>query len=54
MLNDVANEVAHRVLVGRRDDATFTEIMTVHSFLMKLIFEGKVRLVKGGYSLVHK
>lgn len=48
-LNDVADEVVGKVLIGRSDEASFTEVHTVHSILQKLIFDGKVRLVKGKY-----
>lgn len=51
-LNDVADEVVGRVLVGRSDEASFTEVHTVYSILQKLIFDGKVRLVKGKYYAV--
>jgi hydroxyacylglutathione hydrolase len=51
MLNEVADEVVRRVLVGRSDAASFTEVATVHSCLGKLIYEGKVKLVKGGFHL---
>ena len=51
MLNEVADEVVRRVLVGRSDAASFTELATVHSCLGKLIFDGKAKLVKGGFRL---
>lgn len=51
VLNEIADEVVRRLLVGRSDEASFTEVSTVHSYIEKLIYEGKVKLVKGGYRL---
>ena len=48
-LNEIADTVVHRVLFGRSDEATFTEVATVHSHLQKLIYDGKARLEKGKY-----
>ena len=48
-LNEIADTVVHRVLVGRSDEATFTEAATVHSHLQKLIYDGRARLEKGKY-----
>ncbi len=51
VLNEIADEVVRRLLVGRSDEASFTEVSTVHSYIEELIYEGKVKLVKGGYRL---
>ena len=38
VLNGIADEVVRRLLVGRSDEASFTEVSTVHSYIEKLIY----------------